>query len=130
MDGTVLKRADFPPPEVMGGPTVVALRPAVHGALLEAVGEHTVTLGCEATGFSVAGNRVTLRTAEGDIAEGDLLVGADGAGSAIRRVLHPSEPPPRSSGAAERAAAGLRAALHARDPGTASVDAADRHRRW
>ena len=26
MDGTVLKRADFPPPEVMGGPTIVALR--------------------------------------------------------------------------------------------------------
>ena len=98
MDGTVLKRADFPPPEVMGGPTVVALRPAVHGALLEAVGEHTVTLGCEATGFSVTADRVTLRTAEGNIAEGDLLVGADGAGSVIRRVLHPSEPPPRSSG--------------------------------
>ena len=39
-----------------------------------------------------------LRTTDGDIAEGDLLVGADGAGSVIRRVLHPSEPPPRSSG--------------------------------
>ena len=98
MDGTILKRADFPSPEVMGGPTVVALRPAVHGALLEAVGEYTVTLGCEATGFSVGADRVTLRTADGDIAEGDLLVGADGAGSVIRRVLHPSEPPPRSSG--------------------------------
>jgi len=98
MDGTILKRADFPPPEVMGGPTVVALRAAVHGALLEAVGEDSVTLDCEATGFSVAGDRVALRTADGDIAEGDLLVGADGAGSVIRRVLHPSEPPPRSSG--------------------------------
>ena len=74
MDGTVLKRVDFPSPEVMGGPTVVALRPAVHGALLEAVGEHKVKLGCEATGFSVAGDRVTLRTVAGDIAEGDLLV--------------------------------------------------------
>ena len=52
MDGTILKRADYPPPEVMGGPTIVALRPVVHGALLEAVGEDTVTLGCEATGFS------------------------------------------------------------------------------
>ena len=106
MDGTVLKRADYPPPEVMGGPTVVALRPAVHGALLEAVGEDAVTLDCEATGFSVAGDRVTLRTADGDAAEGDLLVGADGAGSVIRRALHRSEPPPRSSGLiAVRAAA-------------------------
>ena len=31
-------------------------------------------------------------------AEGDLLVGADGIGSVIRRALHPSELPPRSSG--------------------------------
>ena len=82
----------------MGGPTVVALRPALHGALLEAVGEDAVTLDCEATGFSVAGDRVALRTADGDAAEGDVLVGADGTGSVIRRALHPSEPPPRSSG--------------------------------
>ena len=106
MDGTVLKRADFPPPEAMGGPTVVALRPAVHGALLEAVGEDAVTLDCEATGFSMTDDRVTLLTAGGDAAEGDLLVGADGTGSMIRRALHPSEPPPRSSGViAVRAAA-------------------------
>ena len=74
---------------------------------LEAVGEGTVTLDCEATGFSVAGDRVTLRAADGDIAEGDLLVGADGAKSAIRRALHPSEPPPRSSGLLA-----VRAAVH------------------
>ena len=107
MDGTVLKRADYPPPEVMGGPTVVALRPALHGALLEAVGADAVTTGCEATGFSAAGDRVALRTADGDVAEGDLLVGADGAGSVIRRTLHPSEPPPRASGLVA-----VRAAVH------------------
>ena len=114
MDGTILKRADYPPPEVMGGPTIVALRPVVHGALLEAVGEDTVTLGCEATGFSAAGDRATLRTADGDIAEGDLLVGADGAKSVIRRVLHPSEPPPRS-------AASLRCAQRCTAPCIAST---------
>ena len=107
MDGTILKRADFPPPEVMGGPTVVALRSALHGALLEAVGEETVTVDCEATGFSVAGDRVSLKTADGDVAEGDLLVGADGARSVIRRALHPAEPPPRSSGLLA-----VRAAVH------------------
>ncbi len=107
MDGTVLKRADYPPPEVMGGPTVVALRPALHGALLEAVGEDAITTGCEATGFSAAGGRVTLRAADGEVAEGDLLVGADGAGSVIRRTLHPSEPPPRASGLIA-----VRAAVH------------------
>ena len=98
MDGTVLKRAEFPPPEALGGPTVVALRPALHGALLEAVGMDAVTFSSEATGFTVAGDRVTLQMAGGDVAEGDLLVGADGAGSVVRRTLHPSEPPPRSSG--------------------------------
>ena len=87
MYGTILKRVDFRPPEVLGGPTVVALRPAVHGALLEAVGEDAVTLDCEATGFSVAGDRVTLRTADGEAADGDLLGGADGTGSVARRAL-------------------------------------------
>lgn len=98
MDGAVLKRAMAPPPEALGGPIVVALRPAVHGALLEAVGAEALTLDHEITGFRADGERVVLQTADGDVAEGDLLVGADGAGSLIRRVLHPSEPPPRSSG--------------------------------
>jgi 2-polyprenyl-6-methoxyphenol hydroxylase-like FAD-dependent oxidoreductase len=98
MDGTVLKRAAFPPPEALGGPTVVALRPALHGALLEAVGTDAIALGSDVTGFTRTGNRVALQTKNGDAADGDLLVGADGAGSVIRRAIHPREPPPRSSG--------------------------------
>ena len=86
------------PPEALGGPMVMALRPALHGALLDAVGTDAIALGSDATGFTVAGDRVTLHMANGDVAEGDLLVGADGAGSVIRRALHPAEPPPRSSG--------------------------------
>ena len=98
MDGTVLKRAELPPSAAFGGPLVMALRPALHGALLDAVGIEAITLGAEASGFTLAGDRVTLRLADGNSVEGDLLVGADGVGSVIRRVLHPSEPPPRSSG--------------------------------
>ena len=98
MDGTVLKRADFPPPEALGGPMVIALRPALHGALLDAVGADAIASASEATGFTLNGDRVTLQLADGSIAEGDLLVGADGTGSAIRRSLHLSEPPPRDSG--------------------------------
>ena len=98
MDGRVLKRADVPPPEALGGPLVVASRPALHGALLEAVGPGAITFGSHVTGFTEDGNRVTIHTATGDTAEGDLLIGADGAGSLIRRVLHPSEPPPRPCG--------------------------------
>ena len=98
MDGTVLKRGEFPPPEVLGGPTVVALRPALHGALLEAVGPDAIALGSRVTAFSAAGERVQVHLANGATASGDLLVGADGIGSVIRRALHPSEPPPRPCG--------------------------------
>src|SRR4030095_799741 len=52
----------------------------------------------DVTGFTVKGNGVTLQTAGGRAAEGDLLIGADGVGSVVRRALHPAEPPPRSSG--------------------------------
>jgi len=98
MDGTVSKRAEFPPHEALGGPMVIALRPALHGALLEAVGTDALALGREAIGFTVNGGRVTLQGTDGDLGEGDLLVGADGVGSIVRRALHPSEGPPRSSG--------------------------------
>jgi 2-polyprenyl-6-methoxyphenol hydroxylase-like FAD-dependent oxidoreductase len=97
IDGTVLKRAELPP-EVLRGPLVMALRPALHGALLEGVGMDAIALESHATGFTVTGNRVTLHMASGGSAEGDLLVGADGVGSIVRRVLHPTEAPPRSSG--------------------------------
>jgi FAD-dependent urate hydroxylase len=76
----------------------VALRPALHGALLEAVGADSIALDQQVTGFEVRGGRVALHTAHGAVAEGELLIGADGVASIIRRALHPSEGPPRSSG--------------------------------
>lgn len=98
IDGTVLKRAEFPMREGLGGPYVMALRPALHGALMEAVGIDTITAASEATGVSVRGDRALLELANGQRVEGDLLVGADGMWSATRRALHPSEASPRSSG--------------------------------
>ena len=97
IDGTVIKRAELPP-NALGGPFTVALRPALHGALLEAVGSDVLELGRDATSYSVAGSRVRLTFGSGADAEGDLLVGADGIGSVIRRALHPSEAPPRACG--------------------------------
>jgi 2-polyprenyl-6-methoxyphenol hydroxylase-like FAD-dependent oxidoreductase len=97
LDGSVLKRAELPP-GALGGPMILTLRPALHGALLEAVGVDAITLENDVTGFTVKGNGVTLQTAGGRAAEGDLLIGADGVGSVVRRALHPAEPPPRSSG--------------------------------
>jgi 2-polyprenyl-6-methoxyphenol hydroxylase-like FAD-dependent oxidoreductase len=97
MDGTVLKRAEIPR-RALGGPMVVALRAALHGSLLDAVGLDTIAVGKEAVSFDARDARVTLRLSNGEVAEGDLLVGADGVHSVIRRALHPDEGPPRSSG--------------------------------
>lgn len=97
IDGTLLKRAHLPP-GALGGPFTVALRPALHGALLDAVGGEALELGRDVTSFSVADSRVTLTFDRGPDAEGDLLVGADGIGSVIRRALHPLEAPPRACG--------------------------------
>ncbi len=97
MDGTVLKRAELPPGAV-GGPMLIALRPALHGALLDAVGMDALTLESHAIGYTVTGDRVTLHLADGGSTGGDLLIGADGLGSVIRRELHPREAPPRPCG--------------------------------
>lgn len=97
LDGTVLRRAELPP-GALGGPMVLALRPALHGALLDAVGMDAIALQSTAIGLTMIDNHVALKMADGVIASGDLLVGADGIGSVIRRTIHPGEPPPRSSG--------------------------------
>jgi 2-polyprenyl-6-methoxyphenol hydroxylase-like FAD-dependent oxidoreductase len=96
LDGRLLKRLDLPDVSALGR-IVIALRPALHGALLEAVGDCVAT-GHEATGFSTSGDRVWLQFAGQPPAEGDLLIGADGVSSVIRRQLHPAEGPARSSG--------------------------------
>lgn len=106
MDGTVLKRADLVP-GLLGGPMVIALRPALHGALLDAVGSDAITLSSEASGFTQTGPRVSLQLADGQSIDGDVLIGADGIHSVVRRTLHPGEPPPRPSGLAA-----VRGAVH------------------
>src|SRR5688572_29962459 len=70
MNGTVLKRAELPPDALGGGPLFMALRPALHGALLDAVGPEPLVLGAEASAFSDERGRVTLRLADGRAEEG------------------------------------------------------------
>jgi 2-polyprenyl-6-methoxyphenol hydroxylase-like FAD-dependent oxidoreductase len=98
MDGTVFKRAAFPARAALGGPLMIALRPALHGALLDAAGPEFITLDAEATGYVVDAGGASLRLASGEDVHGNLLIGADGIRSAIRHQLHPQEPPPRMSG--------------------------------
>ncbi len=97
MDGRPLKRLDigaFAPVT----PSLIALRQTLHGALLDATPAEDLALGCAGVGFERDGGHVVLLTADGRRERGDILIGADGLGSAIRRQLHPAEPPPRASG--------------------------------
>jgi 2-polyprenyl-6-methoxyphenol hydroxylase-like FAD-dependent oxidoreductase len=96
LDGRLLRRLDTQ----VGGPTMVALRPELHGALLDAVGSDALRLGSEVRSYhrdgDGAGIAIALR--DGTTESGDVLIGADGVDSIVRRRLHPSEPPPRPSG--------------------------------
>lgn len=94
LDGRVVRRFRSP----LGGASAVALRSELHGALMESVGRDALLLGSDADRFEAAGESVVLSTADGVSHAGDLLVGADGVGSAIRRQLHPDEPLARPSG--------------------------------
>ena len=94
MDGSLLRRLDTP----LGGPSIVALRSTLHGALLGAVGDESLRLGREVTGFSATPDVVTIRCGDASTDTGALLVGADGVRSIVRRTLHPHEPAPRRSG--------------------------------
>jgi 2-polyprenyl-6-methoxyphenol hydroxylase-like FAD-dependent oxidoreductase len=69
----------------------------LHGALLKAVGPGTLALDSEAVDFAVTPAGVMLTLRDGRTAAGDVLIGADGVGSVIRKRLHPLEPPPRPS---------------------------------
>ena len=78
--------------------SVVTLRPALHGALLAAVPADALLLGHEVHDVSAAGAEASVTLADGHTLTADVVIAADGVGSAIRRRLHPGEPPPRPSG--------------------------------
>src|SRR5690606_16769635 len=75
--------------------------PVLHGALLTAASNlapGSLQLATAVSGFEAAGSRVAVRIDDGRTIEGDLLFGADGVASVVRRQLHPGEPPARPSG--------------------------------
>ena len=93
-DGRAIRRFSAPP----GGVGMIALRTALHEQLLTAVGPEPLVLSSEVVDFEQDGDDVHLRFRDHRIERGDLLVGADGVGSIIRKRLHPTEPPPSPSG--------------------------------
>lgn len=99
-DGAELSR--FPIAEVaseVGASAVLLHRADLHGALLDALGREHVTLGRAATGYrDDAGASAALRFDDGSEVESELIVGADGLHSAIRRQLTGDASPPQYSG--------------------------------
>lgn len=80
----------------LGAPTVGVTRPAFHRSLADALlatGDDALRMGAEVTSFVQDADGVTARLADGDEVRGDVLIGADGIGSAIRRQVHGDTPP-------------------------------------
>jgi salicylate hydroxylase len=76
--------------ERYGFPYFTVYRPDLLAALEAAVRQASpgcIRLGRKAEGFEDLGDRVRLRFTDGSLAEGDMLLGADGIHSAIRRQL-------------------------------------------
>jgi len=99
VDGRVIRRFAG---DLLGLPAgdrpSIILRPTLHGVLLDALPPGAVEVNRAAVRFDAGGTPVRLELADGTSATGDILVGADGIGSAIRAQLHPAEPPARPSG--------------------------------
>lgn len=74
------------------------LQSMLHDAVLDRLGPQAILTGKRATGFSQDSDHATLAFEDGDAAQGDLLIGADGVHSRIRAQIHPSEPGLRWNG--------------------------------
>jgi 2-polyprenyl-6-methoxyphenol hydroxylase-like FAD-dependent oxidoreductase len=109
-EGAVLQRAEFcdrngrllgswsdaAVTATVGAPTVGISRGELHTVLVEAL-DHGVELAATCTGFVADADGVTARFADGREERGDVLVGADGLNSVIRKQLL-GEQPPRFAG--------------------------------
>jgi 2-polyprenyl-6-methoxyphenol hydroxylase-like FAD-dependent oxidoreductase len=74
--------------ENLGGVNGIAVhRAELLDVLLRVLGRGIVTLGARCTGYEQDGKRVTAFFVDGTEAHGDLLIGADGIKSVIRRQL-------------------------------------------
>jgi 2-polyprenyl-6-methoxyphenol hydroxylase-like FAD-dependent oxidoreductase len=96
--GRVLRRATV---KLSRELAVLTLRPMLHQCLLEALGTEPVILGSDVVRVGTTPSGATLTLRDGTEVDGDLLVGADGFNSVVRRCLHPGESPPRRSGFVE-----------------------------
>ncbi|WP_332838960.1 FAD-dependent monooxygenase [Nocardia bovistercoris] len=74
--------------ERLGAPSVALHRRDLHAVLLRAIGDTPTHTGARASRFIDDGERIRVEFADGRVADGDLLVGADGIHSVVRAQLH------------------------------------------
>jgi 2-polyprenyl-6-methoxyphenol hydroxylase-like FAD-dependent oxidoreductase len=97
-NGTILRQIDLRAFSRRSGPPLLMLeRSVLHTCLIEALGGDSIDLGAEVVTCSVT-NRPAVTTTGGRRLEADIVVGADGVGSLVRRILHPAEDSARLSG--------------------------------
>ena len=95
--GRWLSRTDTAEVSRRYGPLAVVHRARLSGLLREAVPPGVLRLGAEVTAVREGASSVEV-THAGGVSRADLLVGADGLRSAVRRSLWPDAPGPRYAG--------------------------------
>ncbi|MBX9625990.1 MAG: FAD-dependent monooxygenase [Gemmataceae bacterium] len=76
----------------LGAPTIGIHRADLQATLADALGRDRLRLGAEFVGYEQDAAGVTTRFADGRTERGDVLIGADGLKSAVRRQLLGDEP--------------------------------------
>ena len=79
------------------GPVIMMHRADLLAALLDRVPPEALVAGAEVTGVAAGGDAVTV-THSGGQASADLVIGADGLRSTVRRLVWPDAPAPRYAG--------------------------------
>ncbi|GLF95489.1 FAD-dependent monooxygenase [Streptomyces yaizuensis] len=82
---------------VFGAPSITLPRARLHQALHAATPAGQVCRGATVAGYRETGAGVEILLADGTRESGDLLIGADGLHSAVRRQTH-GDAPPRAAG--------------------------------
>lgn len=89
------RRAGLPYPQfaaAVGGRLRSVMRPDLEKVLRDSLGEGVaVRFGCEVVGFDDHGDGVTVHLSDGTKLEADVLVGADGIHSTVRRLMFGDE---------------------------------------
>ncbi|KAF9084596.1 hypothetical protein BGX23_010402 [Mortierella sp. AD031] len=74
--------------ELSGYPGYIVARPLLYDLVLKQIPSHKIHFGKRVLNTSEKEDRVSVQTADNSIYEGDILVGADGAYSAVRQRLY------------------------------------------